>query len=609
MKNNLLFGLALLAAGGLSRPLAAQTLDPGFAASAIYGPGTVYSAVEQPDGKRVVVGSFSRVNSAASSPLARLNPNGTVDASFQQNLGTTSAVFRVGLLGNGQLLLTSFYRASLAAGGLTRNALLRLNADGTGDASFDPGTGPLAGGQPGAVDYALPLPNGQLLAVGYFDQFNGSAANSIVRLNTSGTVDASLNTGSGANDEILTAVLLPSGKFLVGGYFTTFNGVTRYGLARLNTDGSLDPTFNTGFAQYDAVYNLAVQPDGRILVGGYVTVPGGNQTGLCRLLADGTFDSSFTPPSSLGNYAINSLYGNAFELQPNGKILVVSTPVATNAGSGVGRLNANGSLDTSFQPGTGPNSRPNSLTLLASGGVLVAGNFTDFNGTLDRPLVQLNSSGGVDASFQPLLQATGTVTSLVRQPDGKLLVGGGFSEINGQTIRRLARFNPDGTLDSTFPVNVSSVASVAGLALQPDGRFLVATLTTLRRYLATGSPDNSFNFNASTLSNGFISRFLLQPDGRILVNNTVGFNISASLTRVLADGSTDASFTPTVSLGRFNYLQAMALLPNGKVVVAGNVTPTTGAAYRTVVRLESTGAQDASFANSPSLSRPLLTAG
>ncbi|GAB2870695.1 delta-60 repeat domain-containing protein [Hymenobacter ruber] len=586
----------LLVVAGSGHHLAAQSLDLGFAPPAIYAPGTVYSALEQPDGKRVVVGAFTRVNGTPANYLTRLSPNGTVDAAFQQNLGTTSQVYRVSRQSNGQLLLVS-YTTTVTAGGVTRNGLMRLNADGTGDFTFNPGTGPELTGFAGAVDQALPLPTGQTLVVGYFDHFNGATSNYIARLSTTGTVDATFNSGgTGPDNEIVTVVPLPSGKFLIGGTFTSYNGVARNSLARLNADGSLDPTFVSPLAQNDEVINIAVQADGRILVTGVLTLPNGNGN-MARLLADGAVDNSFSPPSTFATGYVYSYFGDAVIPQPNGKILVINT-VSSTSGSGLARLNSDGSVDASFQTGTGPSTRPQSLTLLASGSVLAAGSFMDFNGALDQTLVQLTSTGALDTSFQPLIQLSGSVSSIVRQADGKLLVGGNFSEINGQTARKLARFNTNGSLDATFALSAPILSSVVRLALQPDGRLLVATPNLVQRYLTTGTLDNSFNAAAVAISRP-INQILLQPDGRVLVGSNSGNNFSGNLWRLQADGSADASFAPTLSSGQFLYMQAMALQPNGKLLLAGHYIPSSGAAYRTVIRLNSTGTQDASFAQTP----------
>ena len=146
-KFGLLF-VGLFVASAVSPPVRAQSLDPAFAPHTIYAAGLVYSALEQPDGKRVAVGSFSRIDGTPASQLVRFNTNGTIDAAFQLNAGNVGPVYRTALLNNGQLLLTGFTNRPLTAGAITRNALLRLNADGTADASFDVGTGPAPAQRP-----------------------------------------------------------------------------------------------------------------------------------------------------------------------------------------------------------------------------------------------------------------------------------------------------------------------------------------------------------------------------------------------------------------------------------------------------------------------------
>ena len=289
------------------------------------------------------------------------------------------------------------------------------------------------------------------------------------------------------------------------------------------------------------------------------------------------------------------------QLQSDGKILFINDPLynGTNL-PGVNRLNANGTLDALFQVGPGPDVRPLALTLLASGQVLVVGSFSNFNGTLDRPLVQLTSTGAVSSAFQPVVQTGGSVAAVVRQPDGKLLAGGNFSEINGQPVRRLARFNSNGTLDATFATNVGLDLNVVDVALQPDGRVLAATASAAKRFLANGSADNSFNAPSFLGSN--VIRMLLQPDGRIVVggpNVAVAGNVSTALVRLLADGTRDGSFVPATTGPRLTAFQNMALQPDGKILVAGTGIPVgSTTSVRGVLRLESTGATDATFTSS-----------
>ena len=599
--------LQLLAAGlvlglALAPRARAQSLDPGFTPATFYAPGTVFSALEQPDGKKVVVGTFSRANGAASAQLVRFNADGSVDAAFQQKVGQVGPTYRVALQPNGQLLLTSFTGTTLTAGGLSRNSLLRLNADGSADPTFDVGVGPTTSqaGNLGSVDFALPLPNGQVLATGFFDHFGGAVANGVVRLDASGMVDATFNPGgSGPNDYVEGAVRLASGKFLVSGYFTIYNGTARHGLARLNPDGTLDTTFDPSLAlgNGSSIDNFAVQPDGRILVAGYISPAGGVvQQPLVRLLNDGGADNSFTAPAIFGLGSIYSFYGNAIEVQADGKILVASH---ANSYGPVNRLNADGSLDASFQTRSVPGFNLFSLTLLSTGALLEAGNYFILGPNSRNALVQFASTGAVDLAFQPTFQLPGTVNGVAQQADGKILAIGNFSEVSGQASAAIARFNLNGTLDATYGGGTALSAAAVDLALQPDGRLLVLTSTSVQRLLATGTPDNSFAAPTTLGLELIAARLLLQTDGRVLVGGEVRNSTTQAILRLLDDGSRDASFAPLGGPGtsRFVSVQSLALQADGKILTAGIFCAAGSTTFsRTVQRLESTGAFDPAFA-------------
>lgn len=595
-----LSGLCLLPA--LLPHAHAQAIDPAFTAPAVYSPGYIGSLIEQPDGKLVISGRFSRLNGSVASSLTRLTSTGVVDAAFQQNIGLTSGVYEIGLAANGKILASSSGNISLTAGGLTQVGLLRLNADGTGDATFNSGLGP--GGQTVFIDDFLSLPNGQTIVVGSFDTYNGLTANNIVRLTATGAVDATFNAGTGAAStsfaEINTVVALPSGKFLIAGSFDSYNGNAVNGLARLNADGSFDASFSTPLSPDSYVINVLVQPDGKILLTGSVYI-GASTTGqsLVRLTATGALDTSFTAPA-FPNFDLYSYSGNTLQLQSDGKILLANRFGLASAGIGrLGRLNANGTVDATYQVGTGPTSMPLAITLLANGKLLVAGSFTNFNGLADRPLVEVTSTGALDLAFQPTVQLPGVVAALERQPDGKLLVGGNFSEINGQPMRRLARLNANGGLDASFVTNQALDNSVTDLALQPDGRILATGTNFLQRYLVTGALDNSL---ATSFTSGTV-KLLLQADGRIVLGSSSSFLtstgvVSTGLMRLLSDGTRDNSFAPnSTGAGRFSGVSALTLQPNGKILVAGRYAfGATTPSVRAVMRLEATGAVDASFA-------------
>ena len=150
-------------------------------------------------------------------------------------------------------------------------------------------------------------PDGKILIGGSFGTYNGAAAVGVTRLNADGALDTTFNPGgAGADGQVVAVAVQPDGKILIGGFFTTYNGVTAYRVARLNADGTRDTTFNAGYVAPSTNANaLAVQPDGKILVGGYF---GPGPTKLTRLNADGTRDATFNPggagPNSVGTGAL-----------------------------------------------------------------------------------------------------------------------------------------------------------------------------------------------------------------------------------------------------------------------------------------------------------------
>ena len=274
--------------------------------------------------------------------------------------------------------------------------------------------------------------------------------------------------------------LQADGKILVGGSFTILGGQVRNCLGRLNADGSLDSAFNQGPAlEYfrwsgylclaTVVYCLAVQADGRVLVGGYFTTLGGQpHNWLGRLNADGTPDSGFNPGADSDVCSL--------AVQADGKILVGGwfTILGGQVRNRLGRLNADGTLDSGFNPGA--SYAVFSLALQADGKILVGGDFTTLGGQPRNNIGRLNANGTLDSAFNP--GANGQVESLAVQSDGKILVGGGFTTLGGQTRNYIGRLNADGTLDSGF--NPGASYAVFSLALQADGKILVGgDFTTL----------------------------------------------------------------------------------------------------------------------------------
>ena len=601
-----LFLLCLVA----TLPAAAQTVDPTFTSpTSLYQPGAVYNiGPAQADGKRLISGGFSRVNNTTTGQLVRLDATGALDQAFLQNVGqaTNTYVLKAGL--NGQYLLGS-QGGPITAGGLGRTELLRLNADGTGDASFDAGTGPAAASTTNAAygnDYAV-QPDGKVLAGGRFDLYGGTPAAGLVRLNANGTVDTGFTVGTGANTptsqgEVQALLVLANGQIMAGGYFETFNNQVVNSLVRLSATGSVDATMPVVLQQGAVVNSLTLQPDGKILVTGYFNFST-RSTRLIRLLASGALDPTFTADALADNIAYS--VGRApLVLQLDGKILVVGYFSVAGAKS-LARLNADGSRDTSFNVTSPPSTDLYSVGLQPSGRILVSSSniLNAFNNTQESTLGQYTSTGSFDTAYQPKVQATSSVQAVARQNDGTLLVGGYFTEWSGQPVHRVVHLSATGGLDATFSSQTGVLpGGVNSLVVQPDSRVLLGTSVGVQRLAASGAPDASFS---SGLGAAYITKLALQPDSKVLAggsftvyqaNGTTG----PPLVRLTSTGALDPTFAaaPTATAGTLAYVSALLLQPDGRVVAAGlhvNFT-TSGNTNFYVARYESTGAQDASFA-------------
>ena len=316
--------------------------------------------------------------------------------------------------------------------------------------------------------------DGRILVGGTFTTLGGQTRNRIGRLNSDGTLDTTFNPGAAGGDytAVYALALQEDGKIVVGGTFTTLGNGTRKSIGRLNSDGTLDTTFNPGVpGVYGLVLSLAVQADGKILVGGYFTTLGGHtRNNIGRLNSDGTLDTTFNPGAAGGsrNYGSDVTLVYSLVVQADGKTLVggTFTRLGGYARNYIGRLNSNGTVDTTFNPGA--NNEVQSLAVQADGKILVGGKFTTLGGQTRNYIGRLNSNGTLDTTFNP--GADGYVRSLAVQADGKILVDGYFTMLGGQTRNYIGRLNADGTLDTHF--NPGTEWGASSLALQADGRIL-----------------------------------------------------------------------------------------------------------------------------------------
>ena len=384
--------------------------------------------------------------------------------------GANADVYAVAVQTDGKVLVGGAF-TTLGGGGTgttARNRIGRLNVDGSIDTSFDPGSGagPAACCSGSFVWTIAVQTDGKILVGGDFTTLGGSTRNRIGRLNADGSLDTSFNPSADAT--VQTLVVQSDGKILVAGAFTTLNGSTRNRIGRLNADGSLDTGFDPGADS--TVYALAVQTDGKIVVGGQFTTLGGGGTGrttrfrIGRLNVDGSLDA-FNPN------LVDSVRGLA--IQADGKIVFGAAGFTTTPSNKIGRLNVDGSRDTSFDPGANGEAAVLVVAVQPDGKILVGGTFSKLGGGGATPrnrLGRLNADGSLDALFDP--GANDIVYALAVQPDGKIVVGGRFTNLGGggtgTTARaRIGRLYGDGSLETDLTAGPNG--NVLAIGLQPDG--------------------------------------------------------------------------------------------------------------------------------------------
>jgi uncharacterized delta-60 repeat protein len=639
-----IIGGEFLTVKGLLRPHLARlnadgSGDATFNAGAV--PDSYVSAIAvQPDGKVLCARDFYNLyRQPIGSDVRRLNSDGTLDASFASDTGDFPdghGVTCMVLQPDGKVVAGGYYNDYYVdEGGIlnffARPLLVRLNADGSADPTFAK-----ENGIEGSMIKALALqPDGKIIiSGGIAAEVNGDYRFHVLRLNVNGTVDTDFDPGTDGNIWFLS--LRPDGKIIVGGG-SIWNGTDRRALALLNTDGSLNAQFNPATDPLSGINALVELPDGKVLIGGpYIKINGVHQNGLARLNADGSVDGGFNPgagPGAPGNGGV------AIALQTDGKMFVAGAFATFNGASRgrIARLNADGSVDSNFDPGASISGGVDSIVMLPDGKALIRGSFTSVGGAKRNRIARLHSNGNLDPGFDPGTGVSGEsfsleISAIAAQADGRVMIGGDFSLVDGNDRFRLARLEANGTVDTSFVSGIGGSAfdarPIQSIAILQDGRMLIAEpggvdgLNAPKKIAllnSGGSVDQTFN-PAIPAQAGFsdagATSLVVQPDGKVIV---AGLSFSdwyyaGFLLRFNADGSLDAGFARTDAGGDDSLvydatIHAVALQPDGKVLLGGNfsnlvIGGNPAASRKGIARLNADGTLDTSFNSSSGISGP-----
>jgi uncharacterized delta-60 repeat protein len=557
--------------------------DTGFGNGA---DGPIYTTAVQQDGKIILGGIFKHYKSLPFEGIVKINADGTVDPSFNTNL-SSAGVTALSIQSDNKII------AGVMASDESGTLLIRLNENGTIDSNFAVSTITF-----GIIEQILIQPDGKILIGGNFTQINGVNINRLARFNTDGTLDATFNIGSGANNYVRGMGLQGDGKIVVVGGFTNFNNVPKNRIARLNTDGSIDTSFVTTLA-LGHLYGVRIQSDNKIVTCGYINNNGVIASKVIRFNLNGTVDDVFD---------LGSEINLALAIQADGSIV-------TGGFSDLFRINNNGTIDVSFTKHH--NGTIWSVENISEDKLLIAGAFTIFNNEIEDYIVSLNTDGSIDSTFDigPGTGADNTILSSFRHSNGNIIITGEFNNYNGVARKGVANLDAEGNLNTAFDIGTGANGKVTGGVATADGKIvLVGDFTTFSgitangivRLNADGTVDSSFNIGAGFINSNDITAIygvLLQADGKLIVSGRIrkynNIVLPAPICRINTDGSLDENFSLNPALQQVNtdngFRNVMLLSDGSMILLYNNVGSSNGVFGNAVAKIDSSGNVDNTF--------------
>lgn len=338
-----------------------------------------------------------------------------------------------------------------------------------GPGRLDPSLGLnfLDGGQINAIEVQS---DGKVIVAGSF-QIANQTRRDVIRLNTDSTIDTTFNAGTAlaANGgSILTVKIQPDGKILIGGTLNNFNGNFVPRLIRLNSDGSVDQTFALTGLDVTFVHDVDLQSSGKVLISAMNNI---GTSFIARFSTTGAWDDTFVFPFFGGS-------GFTIDVTSGDKVFlggVFNYTVGSSQGRNLARLGVDGALDNSFLAEITASGFPSVNVLeVPSGRVLIWGRFDFVNGLARRGVAIVNGDGSTDAQFDPATLQVETIRSAEYQADGKVLIAGeNFTRTNTRLRGNIARLNSDGSVDASFFQGRGTNGPVRVIRVRGSNRLLI----------------------------------------------------------------------------------------------------------------------------------------
>lgn len=625
----------------------------GFSSSNSSGGAEIYTTKILNNGKIAVYGDFDLYQGITTNKLAILNPNGSLDTSFNVGLGPNyvdqyyGSSSMISEQSDGKLIVVGNFTTF---NGISKKNIIRLNLDGTIDTSFNVGTA-----SNGYITCIKIQSDGKILCGGDFTQFNGQNYASMVRLNSNGTVDSSFNIGLGfkniinsftVNGIIKTIDIQSDNKIIVGGKFLKFNNFTKINLVRLNSNGTIDNSFNIGIGGgnnttdgtnngqiYRIIYDNS---SNKIYATGIINNFNGNPSfNVLRLNIDGTIDTSFNFTSIIGYNGLNSNgYIYDMNLQSNGKLLLGGEGINLNNCIGnycsrIVQINVDGTIDNTFDCKlVGAYTKVYSIDSI-NDFIIVSGQFTSVNsGPIYKgSIVKILQNGLTDLSFNPNLGTdpyTPVFTTSIGLDDGSIVANPYYSanpDSNGNNINGiyneritagLVKINSDGSIFDNDYTNFLTSNLYSSYLTKDDNSNLISSNPFTKKITYNGLINTSFSSSSSIIAPNYVNVFVydhvVQNDGKIIIGGNFRYSYLGNnsyrqrLMRVNTNGTLDTSFNVGKGINGISvdgsdwlFVNTITLMTNNKIVLGGVFTNFNDNTVSNIVRLNSNGTFDSTF--------------
>lgn len=346
---------------------------------------------------------------------------------------------------NGKIILTGFSNEDWY---VYKRIVVRLNSDFEVDPTFTFNDENIYRSEyESFINTAALQSTGKLVFAGRFYEVNGFVANNIARLNTDGSYDITFNRHKGCNGTVLATAVQSNQRIIIAGKFSEYNYESANGIARLKRTGRYDPSFNVGTGANGQINTVAIQSDGKILIGGKFNVVNGNNcSNIARLNADGSFDASFATAQTDGEV-------RKIKIDSDERIVVAGDfkNVNKETAHGIARIFQSGKLDETFHSPIDLPYEGGAYDFVFSADQLyVAVIYKSGGYTTQTNLLRLNDNGDRDIYFNIPTEKVYEIYAVALSNSGKPIAGG-LTDFVGNSLKGLLiQFNLDGTIDPSY---------------------------------------------------------------------------------------------------------------------------------------------------------------